>query len=100
MDEAYLDVTHIVKDRLKQSKSISRENLTNTHIVGWNMNDFLQNLESDEYFTEKNLWLAMGAVIAEEIRTAVLSKTGMYYNVVFFSIQHLFIFNPFLLVKS
>ena len=91
MDEAYLDVTHVVEERLKQSKSISRENLTNTHIVGWNVKDFLHNLESDEYFTEKNLWLGMGAVIAEEIRTAVQNKTGMFCNIIFNTQQFVYI---------
>ncbi|KAG5869676.1 hypothetical protein JTB14_035602 [Gonioctena quinquepunctata] len=77
VDEAYLDVTTEVNKKLCDSEDdISIEKLPGTHVVGCNTKDFLDNINNGGEFSEDNRRLAMGAIIAEEIRAEVFQKTG------------------------
>ncbi|CAH0558795.1 unnamed protein product [Brassicogethes aeneus] len=77
VDEAYLDITKLVKKRIEEDpEQISKDKMKNTHIVGFKTEDFLINSYKDKIYNDKNFNLAMGGLIAEEIRAAVLEKTG------------------------
>nr|XP_023026561.1 DNA polymerase eta-like [Leptinotarsa decemlineata] len=77
VDEAYLDITEEVNKRLtKYIEQISLDKLPNTHVVGYVVKDFLDNIMNSREFSESNYKLAMGALIAEEIRRDVFEKTG------------------------
>ncbi|CAH1179530.1 unnamed protein product [Phaedon cochleariae] len=82
VDEAYLDITEAVTKRLHDGfvQINSNEKMCRTHVVGYKIEDYLDNLCSDSdsssEFSEGNVRLAMGALISEEIRAEILVKTG------------------------
>lgn len=49
--------------------------MQNTYVVGCDVRDFLYNIRNGDA-SESNYRLAMGGVIAEQIRTEVFKKTG------------------------
>lgn len=76
VDEAYLDVTDEVLHKMQNGiDDITVDKLKNTHVVGYEMEDFLKSLRNTE-FTESNLKLCLGGIICEEIRAEVLKQTG------------------------
>ncbi|XP_056647821.1 DNA polymerase eta [Diorhabda sublineata] len=76
VDEAYLDVTDEVLNKMQNGiDDITADKLKNTHVVGYEMEDFVENLSNAE-FTESNLKLCLGGIICEEIRAEVLKQTG------------------------
>ncbi|KAI4471397.1 dna polymerase eta [Holotrichia oblita] len=75
VDEAYMDITDAVNERLLNEHPITLEQLRNTHVVGCNTQDFLDSFKY-EHHLESNLKLCMGGIITEEIRAAVFEKTG------------------------
>lgn len=75
VDEAYMDITDSVNKRLAAKHPITIDQLKNTHVVGSDITDFIHNFEY-EHHLENNLKLCMGGIIVEEIRAAVLQKTG------------------------
>lgn len=75
VDEAYLDITEVVDTRLNNNYAIDRSSLINTHVVGCDVNEFVNGL--DYNLNEHDYRLALGAVITEEIRTAVYQRTGL-----------------------
>ncbi|KAJ8922231.1 hypothetical protein NQ315_004168 [Exocentrus adspersus] len=77
VDEAYLDITEAAKARiLRDCNQLQVENLKNTFVVGYDIQDFLHNVTNNAEYFEDNCRLAMGALIAEEIRAEVFAKTG------------------------
>lgn len=77
VDEAYLDITEQVNKRIAAIHSnLTLDELKNTHVVGCSVFDFLMGIYSSGDSEEHNLRLAMGGAITEEIRAAVLEKTG------------------------
>ncbi|XP_063931236.1 DNA polymerase eta [Zophobas morio] len=77
VDEAYLDITELVEKRISTDlNDLKVDNLTNTFIVGSDLNDFLHNINYSQEFSTGNLKLAMGGLITEEIRFEVFKKTG------------------------
>ncbi|XP_019877684.2 DNA polymerase eta [Aethina tumida] len=77
VDEAYLDITQEVNRKIEaECKQIPVDKMRNTHIVGQETSDFLINSYSDREYCESNYKLAVGGLIAEEIRAAVFQKTG------------------------
>ncbi|KAK5640193.1 hypothetical protein RI129_011004 [Pyrocoelia pectoralis] len=77
VDEAYLDITDAVTERTNMAtREIQRSEIKNTHVVGCEPLEFLYSLYSSGLCEDANLKLAYGAVIAEEIRAAVLQQTG------------------------
>lgn len=75
VDEAYMDITHIIDKRIQEGQDrIHPEQLLNTFVVGTTTPDFLANLSQ---YNEADFKLALGAVVAEEIRAEVFKLTGM-----------------------
>lgn len=74
VDEAYIDITELVENRLRSNYTIDTINFKNTHVVSCEIGEFLYSLDSN--LNESNYRLALGAVIAEEIRAAVYDVTG------------------------
>ncbi|CAH1973587.1 unnamed protein product [Acanthoscelides obtectus] len=77
VDEAYLDITEAVEKRLNnESHNIDVDKLINTFVVGYaDTKEFIRLANNNELF-ENNVKLAVGGLITEEIRAAVLEKTG------------------------
>ncbi|XP_018336011.1 DNA polymerase eta [Agrilus planipennis] len=73
VDEAYLDITDNINNVLLNCE-ITTEVLKNTHVVESTVEDFLHNIRYN--LTDDNLKLAVGGMIAEEIRNAVYTETG------------------------
>uniref|UniRef100_A0A8D8MBT3 DNA polymerase eta n=1 Tax=Cacopsylla melanoneura TaxID=428564 RepID=A0A8D8MBT3_9HEMI len=103
IDEAYIDLTDVVHERIKYIGQISVDQLANTFVVGFGPDDNDEDARNsglsewlDQIYnggdtslmenTEDFLELAVAGVIVEEIRAAVLSKTqfhcsaGIAYN--------------------
>ncbi|KAL1458184.1 hypothetical protein WDU94_008352 [Cyamophila willieti] len=95
IDEAYIDLTDVVQDRMESIGQISVDQLANTFVVGFGPNnndedarksglsewlDQIYNGEDTSLMdnTEDFLELAVAGVIVEEIRAAVLSKTQFH----------------------
>lgn len=77
VDEAYLDITQEVNRKIEANcKQIPMDKMRNTHVVGQETSDFLINSYTDREYCESNYKLAVGGLIAEEIRAAVFQKTG------------------------
>ncbi|KAL1502649.1 hypothetical protein ABEB36_007763 [Hypothenemus hampei] len=77
VDEAYLDITNIVDKRIQEGNDIiTRAQLPNTLVVGSTTEGFIENVTQNRTFDEYNFKLALGGVIAEEIRRKVLEVTG------------------------
>ncbi|XP_026470311.1 DNA polymerase eta isoform X2 [Ctenocephalides felis] len=80
VDEAYLDITDNIKKWLSNEKGkVTEKHLFNTFAVGYEtIQDFLENIytEDETLTNEQSLKLAIGASIANDIRLAVLQKTG------------------------
>ncbi|XP_054712671.1 DNA polymerase eta-like [Uloborus diversus] len=82
IDEAYLDMTAVINAKLQSS--VSCDQIPNTYVVGWGDEEetrktevakWLQMIhEEDHLYNDK--MLAIAAVITEEMRAAVFSKTG------------------------
>lgn len=85
VDEAYIDLTEEVEKRMSSLSQdrVTLNKLPNTHVVGFNkqkdgreLNDWLSVTFDDETVDTYDRQLAVGAVIAEEMRAAVLNDTG------------------------
>lgn len=77
IDEYYIDVTDLVSKRLKDSfQRVTIAQMPDTHVVGSATRYFLDNLEEYNEFTEANCRLAIGGLIAQEMRAAILQETG------------------------
>lgn len=74
VDEAYLDVTDLVQNRITTNYQISKQSFKNTHVIGCDVNEYINAL--DYNFNEYDFKLAIGAIIAEEIRSSVYNITG------------------------
>ncbi|XP_023026507.1 DNA polymerase eta [Leptinotarsa decemlineata] len=75
IDEAYLDITELVDRRKNDAESsgyLSIDRMKNTFVVGYDTQNFLENME----LSESNFRLALGGVIVEEIREKVFIETG------------------------
>lgn len=76
VDEAYIDLTQIVEERLLQlaEKSVTSDHLSNTHLAGkhdlktW-LDSIYREARSDD------IRLAVGAMIVEEMRARVFDET-------------------------
>lgn len=76
-----MDITDAVEKRLQEDfAQIHIGNMQNTFVVGFNTNEFIENVCKNHEFLESNCKLAMGGVIVEEIRSAVLQKTGKFIS--------------------
>jgi DNA polymerase eta len=77
VDEAYLDITELVEKKIQTNMNdLTTKNLNNTFIVGCDIKDFLDNVIKNKEFSTNNFKLAIGGLIAEEIRHEVFTKTG------------------------
>jgi DNA polymerase eta len=77
VDEAYLDITELVEKKIQTNMNdLTTKNLNNTFIVGCDIKDFLDNVIKNKEFCTNNFKLAIGGLIAEEIRHEVFTKTG------------------------
>ncbi|XP_045176229.2 DNA polymerase eta-like [Mercenaria mercenaria] len=85
VDEAYIDLTEEVEKRLSSLSQdrVTIDKLPNTHVVGFNkdkdgrdLSDWLSVTFDEETMDCYNRRLAVGAVIAEEMRAAVYNDTG------------------------
>ncbi|XP_050313420.1 DNA polymerase eta [Anthonomus grandis grandis] len=77
VDEAYLDITSLVEKRIEEKNDdITVDKLPNSFVVGNLTEDFIENVTRDKYLNESNFRLALGGVIAEEIRAEVFRVTG------------------------
>lgn len=91
VDEAYLDITEQVNQRLARiSDEISLDKLPNTFVVGFEMKDFLENLKRNE-LDESDLKLAVGGIITEEIRAKVYEQTGKKCSILFCKFEFFFV---------
>lgn len=91
IDEAFLDLTKAVNDRIKSGvNAVLAENLKSTYIVGFcdlksnntelrskGVVEWLKQVENQSN-ESADFKLAVGAVIVEEMREQVLSKTGFH----------------------
>lgn len=78
IDESYIDITDLVNKKLQNNNGFQKltvGHLPDSHIVGSEISHFLNNLEYNE-FTEANCRLAIGGLIAQDIRAAIFQKTG------------------------
>lgn len=77
IDESYIDVTSLVNKRMRNGfQRLTADNLPDTHVVGCETGDFLNNLDEYNEFTEANCRLAVGGLISQEMRADILQKTG------------------------
>ncbi|KAF7282822.1 hypothetical protein GWI33_001960 [Rhynchophorus ferrugineus] len=75
VDEAYLDITEIVNNRQLSYCDISIDKLKNTFVVGSALEDFIKNINCNKIMKENDLRLAIGGIIAEEIREKIFQVT-------------------------
>lgn len=98
IDESYIDVTDLVNVRLKNDENSFQRLIVDlvpdTHVVGCETADFLSSLDENDEFTEDNCRLAIGSLIAQEMRVAILQKTGKNC----FLNQNLFTNSPIILL--
>lgn len=81
IDESYIDVTDLVNKKLENEGNVFFRKLTvsqlpDTHVVGSETSHFLNNLQEYNEFTETNCRLAIGGLIAQEMRAAIFKETG------------------------
>ncbi|XP_053625012.1 DNA polymerase eta [Plodia interpunctella] len=84
IDEAYLDITSHVEERLKvvNINTVNTDMIPNTYALGYdNVKEFIQDVhncgsDSIEFDYEHAKRLLVGAVIVSEIRAAVYEETG------------------------
>ncbi|KAL1123866.1 hypothetical protein AAG570_001636 [Ranatra chinensis] len=89
IDEAYIDLTSAVEQRLKQLQRVQPSQLANSFVVGYsqqNSNEederssgletWLGDLYGGELYDSSAVRLAVGGVIVEEMRQAVYERTG------------------------
>ncbi|CAG9802305.1 unnamed protein product [Chironomus riparius] len=90
IDEAYMDITENVAERVKQMRekkfTLTAQHLHNTYIVGYdNIGKFIQEVSmavdksetcDDESYESSKLRLLIGASIVSDIRRAVKEQTG------------------------
>ncbi|EFA11358.1 DNA polymerase eta [Tribolium castaneum] len=77
VDEAYLDITEIVEKRIEKGlDDLTLINLSNTFVVGCELEDFLHNAITNKEYSIPNLKLAVGGLVTEEIRREVFKVTG------------------------
>ncbi|XP_066153822.1 DNA polymerase eta isoform X2 [Euwallacea fornicatus] len=77
VDEAYMDITAMVEQRIQAGLDIvSVDKLQNTYVVGSTIVDFVQNVCDHRLYDEANFKLALGGVIAEEVRAEIFKVTG------------------------
>lgn len=74
VDEAYLDITELVEDRLRNNYMMDFVKFENTRVVGYEIGEYVNSLDLN--LNEQDYRLAIGAIITEEIRTAVYNVTG------------------------
>ncbi|GJQ77783.1 DNApol-eta [Trypoxylus dichotomus] len=75
VDEAYMDITSAVNERIACKHPITLDQLKNSHVVGYDIKDFVDSFKY-EYHLESNFKLCVGGIIAEEVRAAVFRRTG------------------------
>ncbi len=77
IDEAYIDLTAIVLDKMSHMK-VTKEKLPNSFIVGYEDNTevWLQNTFNSNDLKTDDVKLAIGAAIVEEMRAEVYNQTG------------------------
>lgn len=75
VDEAYLDISDIVEQRISSNCSITRDKLKNTFVVGSPVGEFIANVNTNIELDDNNKRLAVGAIIAEEIREKIFAVT-------------------------
>ena len=77
IDEAYIDLTAIVLDKMSHMK-VTKEKLPNSFIVGFedNTEAWLQNTFNSNDLKTDDVKLAIGAAIVEEMRAEVYNQTG------------------------
>lgn len=79
VDEAYLDITGVVEKRIQENNcEITIDKLLNTFVVGNSTADYAENVTRHKQYDEANFKLALGGVIAEEIRAEVFKVTGKF----------------------
>ncbi|KAL4237255.1 hypothetical protein ACF0H5_001974 [Mactra antiquata] len=85
IDEAYIDLTEEVDKRMSSidQSPVTCDQLTNTHVVGYNkekdnrdISDWLSVIFDEETIDNHDKRLAIGGIIAEEMREAVYRDTG------------------------
>ncbi|KAL3875127.1 hypothetical protein ACJMK2_038059 [Sinanodonta woodiana] len=93
IDEAYIDLTAEVEERLRSLKSggITPDKLPNTYIIGYDkakddqnmaevqsngVSDWVETILENEDMNIHETRLAVGGIIAEEMRAAVFAETG------------------------
>ncbi|XP_066251858.1 uncharacterized protein DNApol-eta isoform X3 [Euwallacea similis] len=81
VDEAYMDITAIVEKRIHAGLDmVSVDKLQNTYVVGNSTVDFVQNVCEHREYDEANFKLALGGVIAEEVRAEIFKVTDFEEN--------------------
>lgn len=77
VDEAYLDITEAVENKLQaMGRKATKQDLLTTYVVGSDTEDFIENVYNNDFNNEHNLKLLIGGVITETIRAAVYETTG------------------------
>ncbi|XP_066251855.1 DNA polymerase eta isoform X2 [Euwallacea similis] len=72
-----MDITAIVEKRIHAGLDmVSVDKLQNTYVVGNSTVDFVQNVCEHREYDEANFKLALGGVIAEEVRAEIFKVTG------------------------
>ncbi|KAG8197841.1 hypothetical protein JTE90_020118 [Oedothorax gibbosus] len=83
IDEAYIDLTEVVKSRMKDNSQVSVEQIPNTFVIGWkdaddqkgSLKSWLQTIYEEDHLYNDRM-LATAAVVVEEIRATVYEETG------------------------
>ncbi|GIX77438.1 DNA polymerase eta [Caerostris extrusa] len=90
IDEAYLDMTDIINQRLQNDSHVTSDQIPNTFVIGWEnkenekrffyllfsaLESWLQMIYEEDHLYHDRM-LAVAAVIVEEMRAAVLKETG------------------------
>ena len=82
IDEAYLDLTKLVEERLREGRKVTPEQVANTHLGGGKgegrgemMRAWLEEAQ-EEGASPGDVRLALGAVLVEELRQEVFKVTG------------------------
>ena len=78
IDEAYIDLTALVNDRMSKGTKVQVKDIPNTFVEGYdeeNKNEWLKEIYCDTDLKTENVRLAFGAVIVEEMREEVYKQT-------------------------